>query len=223
MDLHVSLDGDGDLTTRLYRGLRDAVRDGRLRSGERLPPTRELATRLSVARGTVATAYERLVAEGFLVARVGAGTYVADDPRAARPTRRDRGAIRPRSSWTFLPAPVSDQDDPRFDFRVGVPDTALFPFDTWRRLVTAELRVGAHDLGTYADPAGHLPLREAIVADVKRWKGIDTTPDQVVVTPGAKPIMKTRYSPPACSRTTSSGVRPCRVATCPRSCPKSPP
>src|SRR6185437_1481724 len=79
VELHLRLSGGGDLTTRLYRELREAIRDGRLRPGDRLPPTRELAGRLELARGTVATAYERLVAEGFLVARVGAGTYVADD------------------------------------------------------------------------------------------------------------------------------------------------
>ena len=78
MDLHLTrgsaAPGTGDLTTRLYRELRQAVRDGRLRPGDRLPPTRRLATELQLSRGTVATAYERLVAEGFFVARVGRRT-----------------------------------------------------------------------------------------------------------------------------------------------------
>ncbi|MEP6648292.1 MAG: winged helix-turn-helix domain-containing protein [Lapillicoccus sp.] len=79
MDLHLprervvppGVSGEGELTTRLYREVRQAVRDGRLRPGDRLPPTRELATQLGLSRGTVATAYERLVAEGFLTARRG--------------------------------------------------------------------------------------------------------------------------------------------------------
>ena len=73
MDLHLGRSSGGDLTTRLYRELREAVRDGRLRPRDRLPPTRELATELEVSRGTVATAYERLVAEGFLTARAAPG------------------------------------------------------------------------------------------------------------------------------------------------------
>ncbi|HEU5110003.1 MAG TPA: GntR family transcriptional regulator, partial [Micromonosporaceae bacterium] len=70
MDLHVTLAGRGDRASRIYHQLREAILDGRLRPGERLPPTRELAARLEVARNTVSVAYERLTAEGFLLARV---------------------------------------------------------------------------------------------------------------------------------------------------------
>ena len=83
MDVHVTLKGRGDFTTRIYRQLFDAVLDGRLRQGERLPPTRELARHLEVSRNTVALAYERLVAEGVLLSRVGSGTFVST--RAGRP------------------------------------------------------------------------------------------------------------------------------------------
>ncbi|MEU4749760.1 GntR family transcriptional regulator, partial [Micromonospora tulbaghiae] len=71
MDVHVSLAGPGDRATRIHRQLLEAILDGRLRPGERLPPTRELARRLDVSRNTVAVAYERLTAEGLLTARVG--------------------------------------------------------------------------------------------------------------------------------------------------------
>jgi len=79
MEVHISLDGTGDRTERIYRQLQDAIIDGRLRPGERLPPTRELAERLSVSRSTVSGAYDRLIAEGFVVGRVGAGTFVSRD------------------------------------------------------------------------------------------------------------------------------------------------
>ncbi|TDD54520.1 GntR family transcriptional regulator, partial [Nonomuraea terrae] len=71
MDVHISLEGRADLTAQVYRQLLDAILDGRLRSGERLPPTRELARRLEISRNTVALAYDRLVADGFLVGRAG--------------------------------------------------------------------------------------------------------------------------------------------------------
>ena len=91
------------------------------------PPTRELAAQLELARGTVATAYEPLVAEGFLVARVGAGTYVADDvpqvgSRGRRRTERcDLAGAGPR------PPRRLDRRGRPYDFGVGVPDPALFP------------------------------------------------------------------------------------------------
>jgi len=68
---------------------------------------------------------------------------------------------------------------------LGEPD-----FDTPRNVSEAAARALLEDGAThYTAATGIAPLREAIVADVKRWKGIETTPDQVVVTPGAKPIM----------------------------------
>ncbi len=68
---------------------------------------------------------------------------------------------------------------------LGEPD-----FDTPRHVSEAAARALLDDGAThYTAATGIAPLREAIVADVKRWKGIDATADQVVVTPGAKPIM----------------------------------
>ena len=184
-DLVVDLSARGDRATALYRVLLDAVRGGRLEPGERLPPTRALAVDLGVSRTTVATAYDRLVAEGFLTARVGAGTFVADAARRVRPPRRGTD-LAPRPFWD-QPHPTSGSTPkPPHDFRAGIPDARLFPFDTWRRLVTAELRVGAHDLGVYADPAGYLPLREAIARQLALSRGVTATPDEVLVTYGTQ-------------------------------------
>ncbi|HEV2404654.1 MAG TPA: winged helix-turn-helix domain-containing protein, partial [Ktedonobacterales bacterium] len=81
VDLLITLDrseraAEG-LTRQLYHQLRAAMLSGRLRAGERLPPTRDLARQLGVARLTVATAYDWLRAEGYVYGRVGAGTFVA--------------------------------------------------------------------------------------------------------------------------------------------------
>src|SRR5712691_9764844 len=76
MEFHVSLIDRKDLSGEIYRQIRRAIVDGRLRPGEFLPPSRELARRLSVARTTVTVAYERLASEGFVSSRVGAGTFV---------------------------------------------------------------------------------------------------------------------------------------------------
>ena len=76
MHLDRSVSGDG-LTRQIYTQLRAAILDGRLRAGDRLPPSRDLARDLGVARLTVATAYEWLGAEGYVYGRVGAGTFVA--------------------------------------------------------------------------------------------------------------------------------------------------
>jgi GntR family transcriptional regulator/MocR family aminotransferase len=187
MDFHVSLAGRGDLSVRIYRQLRDAVLDGRLRAGERLPPTRELARRLAVSRNTVAVAYDRLTADGFLTGRVGAGTYVCAELPAPKPRQAPsaRGP-QPKAVWRSLPPPVAAAAHaPEFDFRVGIPDAALFPLETWRRLLARELRDAA-GFAHYADPGGHPGLRAAIARHAGVSRSVRAGADDVLVTQGAQ-------------------------------------
>ncbi|WP_410665257.1 PLP-dependent aminotransferase family protein [Amycolatopsis sp. lyj-84] len=188
MPFHISLDGHTDLAARIYRQLRDGILDGRLRSGERLPPTRELARELDVSRNTVAVAYERLTAEGFLSSHVGRGTFVSADPvgRADRAAPSGAGVL-PSAHWRSLPAPLgADRSAPAFDFRVGVPDPALFPLSTWRRLVSQALRPSLLPPSGYADPAGLEGLRVAIARHIGAARSVRASGEDVLVTQGAQ-------------------------------------
>jgi GntR family transcriptional regulator/MocR family aminotransferase len=192
MDVHISLDRPGDYSARVYRELLDAILDGRLKPGERLPPTRGLAASLELSRNTVAAAYDRLSAEGFVAGRVGAGTFVTEAARSAGPRRRGSppgagGGLKPRPGWVATPEPTSaGAPPPRFDFRLGLPDARLFPFQTWRRLVSAELRLGADHSAAYAEPAGHEGLREEIARFVGVGRSVRAAADDVIVTSGAQ-------------------------------------
>ncbi|CAM5275236.1 MocR-like pyridoxine biosynthesis transcription factor PdxR [Leifsonia shinshuensis] len=191
----MSIEGRGDRTERVYRELRDAVLDGRLRRGERLPATRELAASLGVSRSTVSTAYERLTAEGYLVARVGSGTYVAMPastpsraPRRSAPSgTAARGAALPAPAWRDLADPLWSEPHPiAYDFSVGSPDPALFPADAWRRSVMAALRGPALRSAHYADPAGPERLRAGIARHLGLARSVAATAADVVVTSGAQ-------------------------------------
>jgi GntR family transcriptional regulator/MocR family aminotransferase len=156
MDFHVSLEGRGDLAVRIYRGVPEAILDRRLRPGGRLPPTREMARRLDVSRNMVAVAYERLVAEGFLVARVGSGTFVyVRSVETVRPRRAPRsGNVHARRLWDSIREALEDHGDaPAYDFSVGIPDVRLFPLASWRQLVGRALRSDRVAVG-YGEPAG---------------------------------------------------------------------
>src|SRR5215813_13363365 len=93
MDLQLSIIGTRDITRQIYRQLRERILDGRLKSGDRLPASRELAEELAVARKTITNVYDLLLSEGFLESRIGSGTFVAAgvsrrqdaSPRAASP------------------------------------------------------------------------------------------------------------------------------------------
>jgi GntR family transcriptional regulator / MocR family aminotransferase len=186
VEFHVSLVGRNDLTGEIYRQLRRAILDGRLPPGGRLPPTRELAAQLSVSRTTVTVAYDRLMGEGFITGRVGAGTFVSDDlPGAGHRTGATGEILRPRPIWDDL-TPLVVEHPAEFDFRPGIPDARLFPFQSWRRLVARELTATAVGAGHYADPAGHAGLREAIAGHIGVSRGVQATAGDIVVTNGTQ-------------------------------------
>jgi GntR family transcriptional regulator/MocR family aminotransferase len=177
VDLLLVLDRSGSagegLTRQVYAQLRIAIVSGRLRAGERLPPTRDLAQRLRVARLTVATAYDWLRAEGYVYGRVGAGTFVAPvfDARATAEEQIQRPAAMgqsaplvarslgqasdpaparaPLTAWArriaTIPLVGSGNPDPaRYDFRPGVGAAEAFPWARWRRVVGWQDPVDQH-------------------------------------------------------------------------------
>jgi GntR family transcriptional regulator/MocR family aminotransferase len=195
-ELLLALRGGGrrPLRARLEQALRDAVREGRLAPGDRLPSSRALAADLGVARGVVVEAYAQLVAEGWLDARRGSGTRVArpvwfPGRPAPHAPERDAGlrsgpASRGERAGGRPPGPGGGLDQPRFDFVPGRPDLSAFPRTAWLaalRRVLAELP--ASGLG-YPDPGGAPALRAALAAYLGRVRGVIADPDLIVVTSG---------------------------------------
>lgn len=135
-----------------------------------------------------------------------------------RTRRKAAGELRPRAGWTFTPAPVSAGPAPRFDFRVGIPDAQLFPFDTWRRLVASELRLTANSPGRYAEPSGRPALREAIARYVGTARSVRAHADDLLVTNGTQQALdlagRVLIPPATSSRSRSPATR--RRATCSR-------
>jgi GntR family transcriptional regulator/MocR family aminotransferase len=190
MDVHIRLSRRGELSVQIFRQLLEAVLDGRLRSGERLPPTRELAHRLEVSRNTVGVAYELLAAEGVLTGRVGSGSFISAEPLRRASTRRaPTGAVQPLEFWRAIAASAARRTSPsavEYDFGIGTPDPALFPFATWRRLVAGQYRSSTAKFAWYGDPAGHAGLRAAIAKHIGVSRAVRTSADDVIVTQGAQ-------------------------------------
>ena len=187
MEFHVSLVDRQDLSGEIYRQLRRAIVDGRIRPGESLPPSRELARRLSVARTTVTVAYDRLAGEGFVSSRVGAGTFVnAHIAPSATQSRPVNGPLRPRPIWDSIPLSTAFAAPAQFDFRTGLPDASLFPHERWRRLLSRQPDSEVVRDGVYGDPAGHRDLREAIARHIGVARGVETSADDVTVVSGTQ-------------------------------------
>lgn len=189
MELHINLVGRKNLSGEIYRQIRRAITDGRLRPGDCLPASRDLARSLQVSRTTVTVAYDRLAGEGFLTSRIGAGTFVshhlAPAPKESRRTS-GAGALQPRQLWDSIQLSRAFAQPAEFDFRTGLPDASLFPHETWRRLLLRELRAQAATAGVYDESGGHRGLREAIARHVGVSRGVQVSANDVTITNGAQ-------------------------------------
>ncbi len=190
--LDVDVGRRGTIRMQLLEQLRAAIRDLRLPAGSRLPSTRAVAQRLHISRSTVTDVFDQLLAEGYLVARHGAGTYVSPAVRASPARKRSAAA----TSWERVSrrgklfADITTRSrytgqEPRA-FQPGVPAIDLFPFGVWSRLAAALLRNPPRELVSYGDPAGFRALREAIAAQLRDRKHGACDADQVIVTNGTQ-------------------------------------
>lgn len=182
--------GSGEnLAVQLARRLRDAIERGAMRSGVKLLGSRQLAKRLGLGRNTVALAFEQLVAEGYLDARGGAGTFVAN-VQGKRPLRVG-GVKRPPPSRVQKTAMLRTHFDAAAgagSLRPGMPDLSRFPMTTWKRCARKALAVYDRELG-YDVAAGLRSLQEAIAAHVRQFRGITAQPEHVIVVEGAQAAM----------------------------------
>ena len=187
VDVHITLGPVGDRTESIYRQLSAAIVDGRLRGGEGLPPTRDLAASLGVSRTTVSVAYDRLLAEGFTVSRPGAGTFVAAARTSIASTRAPHGGtVHPRAIWASVNPGLRNHDGAAYDFAVGVPDPGLFPLAAWRRSVVRELQSDSAVMRGYGNPAGLRGLRASIARHLGLSRAVRAGEDDVIVTSGAQ-------------------------------------
>ncbi|MEU9378601.1 PLP-dependent aminotransferase family protein [Streptomyces sp. NPDC048255] len=171
-DLHLDLSAGRGLRAGLTEALREAARSGRLAPGTRLPSSRSLAADLRIARNTVAEAYAELVAEGWLTARQGSGTRVAERARPRRPA----GAARVRR-----PA----RKGPAYSLLPGSPDLGGFPRAAWLSAARRALTDAPNEAFGYAvDARGRIELREALAGYLARARGVYADPERIVLCAG---------------------------------------
>lgn len=177
----------------LYRLLRQAILDRVLPADTRLPSSRELAASLQISRNTVLYAYEQLLAEGYVEARAGSGTYVTD---TVPDTLSMPASVRaPRKAAASAPARLSQRGARLVEragaaaqqwgaFVPGVPDVTQFPHKVWHGLQSKIWRKPPVSALTYGHGGGYQPLREAVAGYLKVSRSVACETGQVVITSG---------------------------------------
>lgn len=157
------------LYEQLYRAIKDSILSGVISGGEKLPSKRELAEHLNISRITVENAYSQLLAEGYIVSRPRSGYYaeVLEDLPQARVT-----VAAPDTEMTASAVPSAS--------------AGQFPFSVWAKLMRSVL-LDRHDQLLLQPPnTGMAELRRAIAGLLKRSRGMDVSPDCIVIGAGAE-------------------------------------
>jgi GntR family transcriptional regulator/MocR family aminotransferase len=179
----------------LAAGLRGAILEGRLAPGARLPSTRLLADHFELSRGTVVSAFEELVAEGYLEGESGSGTFVnrvlPDDffaaprpPAKATPAPARKGAGQLTRYARQVEHLETSEPTPPHAFRANEPALDLFPAKLWAQIAGRVLRRGSTIRVAECDPRGVLPLRQAIAEYLGASRGVRCTTDQIAIVSG---------------------------------------
>ena len=188
-DLLLERKQDEPIHRQIYSALRNHILEGRLVPDANLPGSRLLARHLGVGRNTVLSAYDQLLAEGYVEARSGSGTFVV--PLLKRPRPRQSAASHNQLKFSRRGDLIASQAQPcrtpgRLSVYPGAPETRTFPFSIWSRLLARVARRADDDLVAIQNYSGSRQLRQAIAEYLGVARGVACAADQVIVVTGAQ-------------------------------------
>lgn len=198
------------LYEQIYQFILREIREGRLKSGSRLPSSRGLSRLLCVSRSTVDLSYGQLAAEGYIEAIPCKGYYVCDIAELHKESDMNTAGYDP------CKLSVSDQNDQhdhmradsvgagmweksytesdksrgmQYDFTPNGLDLNSFPQNTWQRLSRECMRDGHTELFRLGDPQGEYPLREALARYLYRSRNVLVEPEQLIIGAGSEYLL----------------------------------
>jgi len=171
------------LYQQLYFLIRDSIRSGVIANGQRLPSVRSLQNQLNISKTPIETAYQMLTAEGYVISKPRSGLY------AVNPYQR--GVARPMSGEVAKPAPAAPAQGTEYslppvqvDFNPTALDPEAFPVRIWNKMLKESLDHHLHEIGHYGDPQGEYGLRMVVSDYLRNSRGVQSTPEQVVIGAG---------------------------------------
>ena len=196
LPVHLQPESHIPLYVQLRDQLRALVHSGELRSGDRIPASRELAGQLGVHRTTVANAYAELESEGLISGHVGRGTYICGAPvKQFSPPPRANGNGGGVMRWEAVFADDRGEESlsrmmPKVPpgaiaFTVARPDSEHFPLEEFRRCANDVLRREGSRILQLGSSEGYEPLKRELVEQF-RSEGLNVRPEQILITDGCQ-------------------------------------
>ena len=164
------------LYDQLYRYIVSQIRTGQMREGEKMPSKRRLAQHLGVSLTTVERSYGILTAEGYLESLPRSGYRVA------------RVLSLPEVQAPAVLPPAEEREELDQSFSTSAVDTSVFPYAMWARL-NKEAVYENPDLLQRGDGQGDWPLRQTLAGFLHQYRGVNCTPEQVVLGAGVEGLM----------------------------------
>ncbi len=154
------------------------ITDGNIKSKEKLPPKRMLASYLGLSINTIQAAFDQLCAEGYVESKPRKGLYVK--------AIEDKIFSKQTDAPKFVENVVKEKKQVKIDFNSGKVDLEHFPYNVWRKLTTESLYTDRSKLFNMGDPQGERCLREVITNYLYESRGVRCTADQIVIGAGTQ-------------------------------------
>jgi len=191
--LGTTINADLPAHRRIFELIRQAILNHQLQGGSKLPSSRTLSADIGCSRNTVIAAYEQLLAEGYVEARVGSGTVVADTIPNFMPEKNAHSL--PEEAVSAMPRQLSQRgkkltdtpSDQHFEiqeFIAGANDFSDFPYKIWQKYQTKAWRNPQAVFMDYARNGGYAPLREVLAEYLRVTRSVRLSPEQILITAG---------------------------------------
>lgn len=187
--------GQGNsLQQQLYSRIKNAVLEGKLKPGSRLPGTRKICETLNIGRNTVIIVYELLTSEGFLISD-NTGTRISDNypqnsPLPVSPPEEVKESISPTGEGTEITQQVINSA-----FFPGIPALNIFPHNEWRRAENRASRKAGFTILNYGLPDGEPALKQAVASYLATSRGVNCSPEQIILSSGLHKTLQMCLTP----------------------------
>ncbi|PKG25107.1 MocR-like pyridoxine biosynthesis transcription factor PdxR [Niallia nealsonii] len=169
------------LTQQVYEQIRNGILDGKLKEGQKLLSSRELAKIINVSRNVVLEAYHRLLAEGYIEVKPRSGTFIAKGTSLEHIGAKKLDIEKKQKE---------ELEDSIIDFRGGNPAIDHFPRKKWGDLTKKICNESPQSIFGYSSACGIQELRDVLVSYLRRARGVHCQPEQIIITSGATQGLK---------------------------------